>query len=313
VSAVDDRGKDVLPLVLERDGRFPTFGLVEQYDGLADPHALTLDLGDLSGAEEVVLFLDSWIYWSESSVGVAIWQDPRFEIAPLRLEVRNVRGEWETAIESVGLPTSKGLVVPVDLTGRFQCDDYHVRLSTNMRIYFDRIFVSTHDHATRCRMIELPVAQADLRYRGFSKMTRDEFGFERFDYDEVSPTGSWSPPAGFFTRYGDVTTLLERPDDMYVIFGPGDEVVLRFDATRVPDLPAGWLRDFIFYADGWVKDGDLNTKFSETVTPLPFHGMSGYPYPPTERYPDTPEHQRYLRTFNTRPSRCTVGRLSLPD
>lgn len=313
VSAVDDRGIDVLSLVLERDGRFPTFGLVKQYDGLAEPHALTLDLGDLSGAEQFILFLDSWIYWPESSVGVAIGQDPRFEIAPLRLEVRNEQGHWETAIQSVGLPTSKGLVVPVDLTGQFLCDDHRVRLSTNMRIYFDRIFVSTYDEATRCRVTELPVAHARLHYRGFSRMTRDGFGFERFNYDEVSPTGSWNPPAGFFTRYADVTTLLERPDDMYVIFGPGDELVLQFDATHLPDLPAGRVRDFIFYADGWVKDGDLNTKYSETVTPLPFHGMSGYPYPATERYPDTPEHQLYLRSFNTRPSRSTVGRLSSAD
>ncbi len=309
VSAVDERGVDVLPLVLERDGRFPTFPLIEQYDGLAEPHSLVLDLGDLSKAEWIVLFLDSWIYWAESSVGIAIGQDPRYELAPLTLEIRDERGRWHQVIDSVGLPTSKELIIPVDLTGRFLCDDYHVRLSTNMRVYFDRIFVSTRDEAVRCRVTELPVARADLHYRGFSKMTRDEFGFERFDYHDVSPIGSWSPPAGFMTRYGDVTPLLDRPDDMYVIFGPGDELSMRFDATTLPELPAGWTRDFIFYADGWVKDGDLNTKFSETVTPLPFHGMSGYPYAPSEHYPDTPELRRYRETYNTRPGGCTTGTL----
>lgn len=244
---------------------------------------------------------------------MAIAQDPRYELTPLSLEVRDNQGRWQTAIESVGLPTSKGLVVPVDLTGRFLCDDYHVRLSTNMRVYFDRIFVSTHDEADRCRMIELPIAHADLHYRGFSKMTRDAFGFERFDYDDVSVTGSWNPPAGLFTRYGDVTPLLAAPDNMYVIFGPGDELSMRFNAATLPKLPVGWTRDFIFYANGWVKDGDLNTKFSETVTPLPFHGMSGYPYPAGERYPVTPEHQRYLNLYNTRPSRPTVGVLPIEE
>ena len=309
VSAVDDRGVDVLALVLEHDGRFPTFPLVTQYDGLAHPHTLTLDFGDLSGAERIMLYLDSWIYWAESSVGMAIAQDPRFELRPLTLEVCDESGSWHTALEWVGLPTSKGLVVPVELTGRFLGDDYRVRLSTNLRVYFDRIFVSTHDQAARCRQTELPVAHADLHYRGFSRMTRDAHGFERFDYAEVSPTGSWNPPAGMFTRYGEVAPLLAQPDDMYVIFGPGDELTMRFDGAALPELPPGWSRDFIFYANGWVKDGDLNTKFSGTVAPLPFHGMSGYPYPANEHYPDTPEHQRYLRTYNTRPAASTVGPL----
>ena len=140
-------------------------------------------------------------------------------------------------------------------------------------------------------------------------MSRDALGFERFDYANTSPTGPWSPPKGLFTRYGDVRPLLDRPDNMYVIFGPGDELALRFDATTLPDLPPDWTRDFIFYANGWVKDGDLNTKFSETVAPLPFHGMPGYPYPPSAGAPDSPELREYHRTYNTRPNGPTVGRL----
>ena len=58
-----------------------------------------------------------------------------------------------------------------------------------------------------------------------------------------------------------------------------------------------------------MKDGDLNTQCSETVEPLPFHGMSRYPYPATEHYPDTPAHREYGRTYNTRESRSRVGPL----
>jgi hypothetical protein len=230
----------------------------------------------------------------------------------LRLEVRDESGAWHTVIDSVGLPTSKGLVVPVDLTGRFLCRDYHVRLYTNMCVYFDRIFVSTHDQAARCRQTELPVARADLHYRGFSRMIRDEHGFERFNYAEVSLTGSWSPPEGMMTRYGEVAPLLAEPDDTYVIFGPGDELAMRFDAGGLPDLPRGWTRAFIFYANGWVKDGDLNTKFSETVEPLPFHGMGGYPYPTNQQYPRRSGLVEYRRRYNTRPAGSTVGSLVQP-
>ena len=312
VSAVDDRGQDVLDLVLRRDGRSPTFPRVDQYPGLAEPHSLTLDLGDLAGADRIMLYLDSWIYWAESSVGMAMAQDPRYEFEPVTLQVRGEAGAWQTVIDWVGLPTSKGIVVPVDLSGRFLCDDYHVRLSTNLCVYFDRIFTATNDQADRCRVAELPVAAADLHYRGFSQMRQDELGFERFDYAAVSATGSWSPPKGMMTSYGDVTQLLAQPDNMYVIFGPGDELSMRFDASDLPAPPAGWARDFIFYANGWVKDGDLNTKFSGTVEPLPFHGMSGYPYPDSEHYPDGPEHQRYLQTYNTRRAAPTVGTLAGP-
>jgi tetratricopeptide (TPR) repeat protein len=309
-SAIDDRGRDVLDLIRRRDGRFPTFPLVPRYDGLAEPHSLTLDLGDLSGAERIVLYLDGWIYWPEASTTIALAQDPRYGIEPFALQVRDERGRWQTAIESIGLPTSKGLVVPVELTGLFPARDYHVRLTANMRIYLDRIFISTRDEPERCRVTELPVGRADLHYRGFSALRRDRIGYERFDYDDVSPTGSWSPPEGMFTRYGDVAPLLSSPENKYVIFGPGDELTLLFEAQQLPELPGGWTRDFIFYADGWVKDGDLNTKHSETVEPLPFHGMSGYPYPDTERYPDTPELAAYRAEYNTRPGVPTVGRLS---
>lgn len=308
-SAVDDQGLDVLERLLRHDDRVATFPLVEQYDGLAAPHSLTLDLGDLSGADEIVLCLDGWIYWAESSSGMAIAQDPRYELTPLQLEVKDAEGRWQTAIESVGLPTSKGLVVPVVLTGRFPSNDYHVRLSTTMCVYFDRVFVATRDRSADCRMTELPVAHAELHGRGFSAMTRDALGYERFDYAVVSPTGNWNPAQGLYTKFGDVTELLASPDDRYVIFASGDELILRFDGAALPSLPTGWSRDYIFYANGWVKDGDLNTKFSETIEPLPFHGMSSYPYPADEAYPDTPQTRRYRETYNTRPGRLTIGEL----
>ena len=39
---------------------------------------------------------------------------------------------------------------------------------------------------------------------------------------------------------------------------------------------------------------------SLSVEPLPFHGMSAYPYPEDERYPQTSAHLEYLQDYNTR-------------
>jgi hypothetical protein len=121
-----------------------------------------------------------------------------------------------------------------------------------------------------------------------------------FDYDTVVKDSPWRPIGGAFTRFGDVLPLLRNPDDMYVIMGPGDETTIEFDARSARSLPAGWKRDFLLYTDGWIKDSDLNTAFGTTVEPLPFHGVKAYPYASADAYPTDPQHQRYLRQFNTR-------------
>ncbi len=47
---------------------------------------------------------------------------------------------------------------------------------------------------------------------------------------------------------------LRNPDDTYIITGLGDETTVQFDATSASALPVGWKRDFLLYADGWIKD-----------------------------------------------------------
>jgi hypothetical protein len=97
-----------------------------------------------------------------------------------------------------------------------------------------------------------------------------------------------------------VRELLLGADDRLVVMGSGDELRLAFNAAALPPLPAGWRRDFLLLFDGWSKDADANTAHAESVEPLPFHGMSRYPYPPGERFPNDPVHQAYRRDYNTR-------------
>ena len=95
-----------------------------------------------------------------------------------------------------------------------------------------------------------------------------------------------------------------------VMMGSGDEIRLRFSAGGLPPLPAGWKRDFLLLVDGWAKDADANTAFSQSVLPLPFHAMTSYPYPAGERYPQDAIHQEYLRQYNTRPALKLIRPLS---
>ncbi len=103
---------------------------------------------------------------------------------------------------------------------------------------------------------------------------------------------------GDYTRYGDVTGLLRSKDDMYVVMRHGDEITLDFDARALAPLPEGWTRTFLVYADGFGKDMDLNSAYPDTVEPLPYHSMTGYPK--AQPYPDDDAHRAYLREYNTR-------------
>jgi hypothetical protein len=87
-----------------------------------------------------------------------------------------------------------------------------------------------------------------------------------------------------------------------VVMGSGDELALELDAGALPPLPAGWRRDFLVRVDGWAKDGDANTAHSGSVEPLPFHGMSQYPYGAEERFPDGPAHRAWRELTLTRPA-----------
>lgn len=309
VSAYDSQGNNVLPLLQKRDGTYPTFKC-SSYEGVAETHWLTLDLGNLSQAQHIMLYLTGWIYWANSSVAIAISQNNQIEPLCAYLQVKDQKGNWVTVLDSIGLPTSKGATVPINLTGKFLTDDYQVRIVTNLCLYWDEIFFTSDDEFGPLEVTELFPAKADLHFRGYSELTRDSLGFEEFDYYKVQSKGSFNQHKGRYTRYGDVLELLMTPDDKYVIMGTGDELTIQFDATKVPSLREGWSRDFLFYANGWVKDGDLNTKHSLTVEPLPFHGMSGYPYKSDESYPYDAAHISYIEKYNTRKDTDTVGRLN---
>jgi hypothetical protein len=121
-------------------------------------------------------------------------------------------------------------------------------------------------------------------------------------YNRVETTSYWNPTPGLYTRYGDVHELVSDVDDQLIIMGSGDELRLIFDASKLAPLPDGWTRDFLLKVDGWAKDRDPNTAFSQSVEPLPFHGMTRYPYPAIEHFPDDQVHRRYRDSYNTRPA-----------
>lgn len=303
--ATEDSGADVSPLVEKVDGRWPHgFRQRTDYPGLAELHTLTLDLGDLRGARRIVLYLTGWFYYFEASTLVALGQQSAVPFIPPRLQVRDAGGNWVTVLESMGMPPGKGKTIPVDMTGKFLADDFHVRIVTNLAVYWDRVLVDTSDEPAPTVTTEASLSGADVHFRGFSRpiVHPERLAPERFDYERVILEAPWGQVQGLYTRYGDVRDLLAEPDDRYVIFGAGDEVSFAFEASALPPLRPGWTRDYLLYLEGWVKDGDPNTAFGSSVEPLPFHAMSGYPYGAGERFPDGPAQREWMAVYNTRPA-----------
>jgi hypothetical protein len=226
-------------------------------------------------------------------------------LRPPILQVEDGRGHWRTVGADVGFPAGRPQTIVVDVTGACssarQSERCRLRLVTTMRIYWDRILVGTGVAFSR-RVRRLDPVTALLRWRGFSSPISPD-GREPlvYTYDRVSRELPWKLMPGRYTREGDVRPLLVRTDSRFVIAAPGDEIVLAFDARAEGPLPKGWVRTFLLYANGFSKEMDINSASPDVVAPLPFHGMSRYPYEWPEAYPQTPRHARDLGEYHRRP------------
>jgi tetratricopeptide (TPR) repeat protein len=299
-SARDDRGRDVLPRLLARDQQYP-----DQFPrselGVATPHTLELDFGKAAPDGRAVLLLNGWVDWPDGSTFRAAAQEVKGGLVMPYLQMQDAAGQWKTVNEDVGMPAGKPKTIAVDL--QFPSASRKLRIVTNLCVYWDEIFLSEGTSVAQVQQHEVPMLSADLHFRGFSesRVHPERKQPDTFFYDRVSSNSFWNPTPGMYTRYGDVRELLGGVDDRLAILGSGDEIRLQFSAG-LPPLPAGWTRDFLLKVDGWAKDRDPNTAFSTSVGPLPFHGMSRYPYPASEHFPNDAAHQRYQTEYNTRPA-----------
>lgn len=302
VSARDGHGRDVRAALLHRDNVYVN-SFSRDVAGVAEMHALDLDFGPAAASNRAVLVLNGWVDWADGSTFLKAGEEHKPLVSPM-LQVKDGSGQWKTVIQDMGMPSGKVKTIAVDLTGRFLSNYRQVRILTNMCVYWDEIFLGEDSAPPESRLAPLLVASAQLHFRGFSAIRVDPERKqpESFDYSSVSPVSNWNPTPGMYTRYGDVGDLVRDIDDRLVIMGSGDELQLSYDSTSLPPLPPGWTRDFLLLVDGWAKDADANTAFSQTVEPLPFHGMSSYPYPTKETFPSDSAHIAWRQTYNTRPA-----------
>jgi Tfp pilus assembly protein PilF len=299
IAATDGNGNDALAALSRRDHIFASGFTPAPYDGFANLHALTLDLGSLDGKSPIKLLMTGYVNYFSATSLYAAWQAGIKPISPYA-EAQMPDGSWQRIADDVGFPAGLERTIVVDLAGKLPAGAHRIRLVTNLEIYWDQVLVDNHSEA-ESRATDLPLTSATLHFRGYPKqIDLPSDGDLDYDYDRVSLTGPFQHQRGNYTRMGNVTSLLTGIDDRYVIFGSGEEIATEFDVSKLPSLPAHWQRDYFFYANGYVKDMDWWDASPFTVGQLPFHRMSTYPYPPNEKFPDDKSAFDYQLNWNTR-------------
>jgi len=298
--AWDDAGHNVLPALLTHDHHYVTGFKLLHFAGFAEPHGLVLDIGEWNPAHPLHLLLDGFTeYFTANSMYAASQAD--ISVQPPYLEAQLPDGRWQRVIDDMGFPAGLPRTITVDLTGKLKPGTRKIRIVTNLQIYWDQVLVDNSVPETNLQVHEASLAAARLHFHGYPRADESRFsGDLNYTYDNVSLTGPYARHIGSYTKYGDVLPLLKAADDKFVVFGSGEEIMMDFDVASLPPVPAGWKRDYLFYANGFVKDMDFYAADAFTVAPLPFHSMGTYPAPPRSAYPLNKASLDYLLEYNTR-------------
>ncbi|MFZ0744826.1 MAG: FG-GAP-like repeat-containing protein [Terracidiphilus sp.] len=299
VNAWDGNGRNVLDELSRRDHKFASGFTPSPYDGFANVHSLTLDLGEVKPGVPLRLLMTGYVNYFSATSLYSAWQAGVKPISPY-VEAELPTGTWQRIPGEAGFPAGLERTIVVDLTGKLPAGTRRIRLVSNLEIYWDQVLIDNHADGD-VRTSEIPLALATEQFRGYPLQIEGASpGDLDYDYNRVSLTGPFQHQRGNYTHFGDVTALVKGIDDRYAIFGSGEEIATEFDATRLPVLPAHWKRDYFFYANGYVKDMDWWDASPFTVAQLPFHKMSAYPYPPSEKFPDDADSLAYRLNWNDR-------------
>lgn len=307
VVARDAAGADVTERVAAIDRRYPdAFRLHPRLLGATDEAVLDLDFGDrLAGVapgDGIALLAHGWIEYGYTRTSVAAAGEGFAYQAPTLEAFDAKSGAWRTLVANLGYPAGFPRTMTYDLTGLVSRETPRLRLRTNFEVYWDRVWLApTVDAESTVRRTILPVESSSLQWVGYPREFSPDGRIPRiYDYGTMDPSAPWKTVAGDYTKFGDVTPLLRAADDMYVIYGKGEEIEVRFDAGALPPLPEGWARSYVIRFTGWCKGQEIYTAHGWTVEPLPFLGMSHYPYREDERFPDGEAHRRWRAEWNTR-------------
>jgi hypothetical protein len=308
-------GLDVTAALHGVDGKrvSPPKLLAPQLRGLAEPHGVILDFRALDLSKPLVLVMNGWLRFGGGMANIAASHDPLLPFPFPKLEAEISPGTWTPVDVTVGAPAGKTKTIVVDLAGKLPTGTRRLKITEAFEIHWDRIALMEKESNPQTKVAFIPPTHADLHFRGFSAIENLPPDCPLTpNYDQVSPNSYWTIiPGGWCTRYGDVSELIASRDEALVLLNSGDELTLKFSATSLPPKPAGAVREFFLYADGWDKDSDFHVAAGTQVSPLPFHGQDDQNYgaEPRPKFPSDALHEKYnSRWVEAQALRQTVSR-----
>jgi len=140
VGAWDGEGRDVVDALRRRDHSFASGFTVAPYDGFANLHALTLDLGEVKQGAPLRLLMTGYVNYFSATSLYAAWQAGVKPVSPY-VEAQLADGTWEKIAEDAGFPAGLERTIVADLTGKLPAGARKIRLMTNLQIYWDQVLV----------------------------------------------------------------------------------------------------------------------------------------------------------------------------
>jgi len=302
LKAINHQGTDVTAALQQADGAVvsPTQLRIPQLRGLAEPHSVTLDFGELPLERPLVLALTGWLRFGGGMANVAASHNPDLPFPFPTLEAETADGKWSQVDVVAGAPAGKTKRIVIDLSGKLPAGSKRLRIRTAFEIHWDRIALLEKRDNSQTRITTLAPDKSHLHWRGFSEYEALPWTQPLTpDYETVSPLARWTlNPTGWCTRYGEMGELIAQPDNALALINAGDELTLSFASDRLPSRPEGAVRDFFLYSVGWDKDSDFHCELGWQVEPLPWSGMDDQRYGHQAR-PVFPT-DALMKKFNTR-------------
>ena len=296
VKAKDARGVNIIEEIKDTDKVYAPLETID-IDGFAKDHSYEIDLGAID-KDKATLFINGYTQYPDTGEvdnksDVLKAEERGIKIDLPSLEVVDKDGNWKEVTAFMGMPAGLTKTFAYSLQDKdgksiFETNDTRIRIKSNQRVYYDKIWTSS-DKLDDTKIKTLSPEKADLHYYGFSKFSeKDNKGPGEFEYSNKVEK-DYTTVSGYATKYGDVKQLLEKADDKFVIMTSGDETSLEFSAKDLPEVKKGYKRDYLLYAKGYFKAPRPGRAYGDTIGPLPYDdmfGVEGYKMYPYDKIPN---------------------------
>jgi len=291
-------GVDMTAEFAKKDGRFPRHYPLRSWLGFAADHGWELQFPalDTQKGDKIYLVLEAWTdypypesLYAASQAGVAA--------RPLTLEIPDGKGGWKAALE-MGVPAGLPKQMVVELTSLSEALAGPIRITTNLRVAIDSVRLARLARAGEtCPVWDLNRKAAVLQFVGLYSEEPARDGLIRYNHDGFTRMSYVSRWGGALTKLGEIGPLLNERDDLLMIGGPGDELVLEFEPGPRPK--DGFRRGYFLQVDGYCKDTAPFTKTGGHVLPWPYQAMGAFPS--GKPHPREEEMKKWTtRTFEDR-------------